>query len=64
MPLSEARKRANRKWDEANREKYWRCTVMIPVVEKERIVAQAAKSGKGVSEYIRGLIEEDIEKNP
>lgn len=59
MPVSEARKKANRKWDEAHRGDYWRCTIVFPVEEREQVQAQAAAHGLTVSEYIRSLIEKD-----
>ncbi len=62
MPASEAQKRATRKWKEANRDSYWRCTIRVPIGEKEKIVNQAAKRGKTVSRFILDLIDEDIAK--
>ena len=60
MPPSEAKKRANRKWDEAHRADYWRCTIAFRADEKEMVNARAAKLGQTVSEYIRGLVFQDI----
>ena len=60
MAISDAQKKATRKWNEAHRSDYWRCTVMIPAEDKERVLARAADRGQSVSEYIRALIHEDI----
>ena len=60
MPPSEAKKRANRKWDEAHRADYWRCTIVFPAQEREAIQARAEELGIPVSEYIRSLIREDL----
>ena len=59
MP-SEAKKKANRKMDEANGQRSWRCTVIFPETEKELIVARAESRGQTVSEYIRSLIDADM----
>ena len=34
MAITEARKKANHKWDEANRDRYWKCTVRFPAEDK------------------------------
>ncbi len=60
MPISNARRKANRKWDEANRDRYWSCMVRFPAEEKERIAARAAQLGVSISEYIRGLVYADL----
>lgn len=59
MAVSEAKKAANRRWDEANRGRYWRATVVFPIEDKEVIMAKAARRGQTLSEYIRGLIDKD-----
>lgn len=61
MPPSDAQKKAARKWDEANRDRYWRCTIVFPTEEREAISTRAASLGLSVSEYIRGLIRADME---
>ena len=60
MPPSEAKKRANKKWDAAHRADYWRCTVSFRAEEKEMVTARAAELGQTVAEYIRGLVLLDI----
>ena len=53
MAISEARKKANRKWDEANKDRYWQCTVRFKAEDKKYLLAAAAKEGLSVSEFIR-----------
>ena len=57
--VSEAKKAANRRWDEANRSRYWRATIVFPIEEKEKVMEKAASKGMILSEYIRDLIEKD-----
>ena len=59
MAVSEAKKAANRRWDEANRGRYWRATIVFPIEEKEQVMKKAARRGMILSEYIRDLIEKD-----
>lgn len=60
MPSSEAKKRANRTWDEAHCPDCWRCTVTFQTEEKEIVTARATKLGLTVSDYIRDLVFQDI----
>lgn len=60
MAISEARKKANRKWDEANHDRYWPCFLRFPASEKPAIHARAAELGLPVSEYIRRLVYADL----
>ena len=62
MAITEARKKANHKWDEANRDRYWQCTVRFKAEDKKYLVAAAAKEGIPVSEYIRSLVYADIKR--
>ena len=62
MPVSNARKKANRKWDETNRDRYWQCLLRFPAADKQVVVARAAQLGVPVSEYIRGLVYSDLGK--
>ncbi len=61
MPITESRKKANRKWDIANRGRYWQCPVRFPSSEKTVILDRASDLGVPVSEYIRDLVYSDIE---
>lgn len=62
MPISEAKKRANRKWDEENRERFWRATVVFPAEEKAEVMAAAERRGMSFSDYARRLIRDDMER--
>ncbi|MBQ3802717.1 MAG: hypothetical protein II845_03375 [Oscillospiraceae bacterium] len=62
MPVSNARKKANRKWDDLNRDRYWQCLLRFPAADKQVVVARAAEIGVPVSEYIRNLIYSDLGK--
>ncbi len=62
MPVSNARKKANRKWDDMNRDRYWQCLLRFPAADKQVVVARAAEIGVPVSEYIRNLIYSDLGK--
>ncbi len=59
MPISEAKKRNNLKWDRAHRADYWRATVVFPAGEKAAVLAQAAARGLSLSDYVRGLVQAD-----
>lgn len=61
MPASEAQKKASRKWDEANRDRYWRLIVRFPAEERERVQQAAESKGLSTSEYVRQLILRDLE---
>ncbi len=62
MAISVARKKANRKWDEANRDRYWQCPLRFPVADKQLVVARAAELGVPVAEYIRKLAYADLDR--
>ena len=62
MALSVARKKANRKWYEANRDRYWQCPLRFPAADKRVVVARAADLGIPVSCYIRRLVYTDINR--
>lgn len=53
MPLSEARKQANKKWNDANmKERYDRIQLVVPKGKKEVIQQYADGSGESMSAYI------------
>lgn len=62
MAISVARKKANRKWDEANRDRYWPCLLRFPAADKQVVAARAADLGVPVSEYIRELVYTDLSR--
>lgn len=60
MPITNARKKANRKWSDANRGRYWPCYLRFPADDKEAIFTRAESLGVPVSEYIRTLVYRDL----
>ena len=56
MPLSESRKKANRKWTEANRDRYWACYLRFPAADRQVIFERASALDLTVSDYIRNLV--------
>ena len=64
MALSEARKRANKKWNDANiTERYDRISVLVPKGKKDIIKECAAANGESVNEYIGRAIDERMTRN-
>ena len=61
MPVSESRKKANRKWIEANRGRYWACYLRFPEADREVIFERASALGLTVSDYIRNLVYTDLD---
>ena len=61
MPISESRKKANRKWIEANRDRYWACYLRFPAADRQVIFERASALGLTVSEYIRNLVYADLD---
>ena len=56
-PMTEARKRANKKWNDANmKELYERVSVLIPKGTKSVLQEAAKKHGMSVNGYINSLI--------
>ena len=64
MPITDARKRANKKWNDANmKERYDRVQLIVPKGEKEKIKAFAARSNESLNKFINRLINEAMEKD-
>lgn len=60
-PLSEARKRANKKWNDANlKKRYDRILIIVPKGRKEEIEDYAAAHGESVSGMINRLLRTDM----
>ena len=61
-PMSEARKRANKKWNDANmKDKYDRIQLVVPKGQRDVIKDRAAALGcPSVNAYILGLVEADL----
>ena len=63
MPeMSEARKRANKKWNDENLSvRYDHIHLALPAGYKDRIKAAADQSGEKVNEFIRKAIDKRLE---
>lgn len=67
-PMSEARRAANKKWNDANlKERYERIQLVIPkddkdIVKKETIKAVAEKNGCSLNAYILEAVRQRIER--
>lgn len=60
-PMSEARKRANKNWNDANmKERYDRIQLVVPKGQREVIKDHAAALGVSVNAYILSLVEADL----
>ena len=56
-PLSEARKRANTKWNQAHlKERYDRVPLVLPKGQKATLQVAAKEAGESVNGYIQGAI--------
>ena len=63
MPLSEARKKANKKWNDANmKDKYDRIQLVVPKGQKNAIQAAAQAQGESLNEYIKKAVEARMER--
>ena len=64
MAMSEAKKNANKKWNDANlKERYDRLQLVIPKGQKEVVQAEARRRGESVNSFIWQLIQAELEKN-
>ena len=62
MSLSEAKKRANKKWNDANlKERYDRIQLVTPKGKKEIYRAYAEEQGKSLNALIIELLEKDMQ---
>ena len=64
MAMSEAKKKANKKWNDANlKEKYDRLQLVVPKGQKEIIQNAAKQSGdKSVNSFICRLIDAELDR--
>lgn len=61
--MSEAKKRANKKWNDANmKERYDRVQLVLPKGRKEEIQLAASTCGESVNAYISRAISERMER--
>lgn len=58
-PVSEAKKRANKKWDAANLKHYG---VAVPIKESEKIEKYCAEKNMSKSNFFREAAKEKIER--
>lgn len=59
MPLTEARRRANKKWNDENmRERYDRIQLVVPKGRKAELQAAAQEQGESLNGFISKAIEE------
>lgn len=59
--MSEAKKRANKKWNDANmKERYDRVQLVLPKGRKQEIQAEAERRGQSVNRFINELINEAL----
>jgi hypothetical protein len=63
MPVSDAKKQSNLKWNRENAFRYWRATVIFPAEDRQAILSRAAALGLSLSDYVRGLVSADMEAN-
>lgn len=62
-PMSEARKAANKKWNDANlKEKYDRIQLVVPKGEKDLIKSAADQVNESVSAYIYAAVRERMKR--
>lgn len=62
--MSEAKKRANKKWNDANmKERYDRVQLVLPKGRKAELQAAAEQHGQSVNGFINSLIDESLEKD-
>lgn len=62
MPLSEAKRRANKKWNDENmKDRYDRIQLVVPKGEKEAIQEAAQEQGQSVNAYIYEAVRRRME---
>lgn len=60
-PMSEAKKKANKKWNDANmKERYDRVQLVLPKGRKAELQAEAERRGQSVNGFINSLIDEAL----
>lgn len=65
MALSEAKKRANKKWNDANlKERYDRIQLVVPKGKKELIQSAAKQKGMSTNEFINQIIDKALQSDP
>ena len=63
MPMSEAKRKANKKWNDANMKgRYDRIQLVVPKGKKELIQICAKSQGESVNGLINRLIDAELER--
>ncbi len=63
MAMTEAKKRANKKWNDTNmKEKYDRIQLIVPKGKRGTIKAAAQANGESVNAFINRLIDIELER--
>lgn len=57
---TEARKQANKRWDEANKDKYARLALVVPAEMKAPIQQAAQAAGQSVNQWIIEAIRDKL----
>lgn len=61
MPMSEARKKANKKWNDAHmKERYDRVQIVLPAGRKQMVDDYARQTGETVSGLVNRLLRETL----
>lgn len=61
MPMSEAKKKANKKWNDAHmKERYDRVQIVLPAGRKQMVEAYAKQTGESVSGLVNRLLRESM----
>lgn len=62
MAITDAKKKANKKWNDANlKQKYDRIQIVVPSGERELIRARAEAKGMSLNAYVNALIKADTD---
>lgn len=63
--MTDAKKRANKKWNDANmRERYDQIAVLCPKGEREIVKTAAKAAGVSLSAYVMEAVREKMEREP
>lgn len=57
---TEARKQANQRWNEANKDRYYRVAVVAPAELKPQIQQAAEQSGQSINQWIIEAIKDKL----
>lgn len=62
-PMSDAKKKANKKWNDANmKERYDRVQLVLPKGRKAELQTAAERHGQSVNGFINSLIDEALKR--